>query len=88
MDRAARACILFLTFVVAAWVLYWLRDILAPFALAIFFWLIIDAFARWLDSKISFLPYPRYIGHCGFDRGGCDCWDWGDYRRYCPRCGS
>ncbi|MBL4871443.1 MAG: AI-2E family transporter [Robiginitomaculum sp.] len=57
MDRAARACILFLTFVVAAWVLYWLRDILAPFALAIFFWLIIDAFARWLDDKIPFLPY-------------------------------
>ena len=57
MDRTVRACILFLTFVMAAWVLYWLRDILAPFALAIFFWLIIDAFARWLDGKISFLPY-------------------------------
>ncbi len=57
MDRTVRACILFLTFVVAAWVLYWLRDILAPFALAVFFWLIIDAFARWMDTKISFLPY-------------------------------
>lgn len=57
MDRTVRACILFLTFVVAAWVLFWLRDVLAPFALAVFFWLIIDAFARWMDQKMSFLPY-------------------------------
>lgn len=57
MDTTVRACILFLTFVVAAWVLYWLRDILAPFALAVFFWLIIDGFARWMDKKMSFLPY-------------------------------
>ena len=57
MDRTVRACVLFITFVVAAWVLYVLRDILAPFALAVFFWLIIDAFARWLDDKIPFLPY-------------------------------
>lgn len=46
-----------MAFVLAAWTLYWLRDILAPFALAIFFWLIIDAFARWLDDKLTFLPY-------------------------------
>ena len=57
MDRAIRASVLFMAFVLAAWVLYWLRDILAPFALAVFFWLIIDGFARWLDNKISFLPY-------------------------------
>ena len=57
MDRAIRASVLFMAFVLAAWVLYWLRDILAPFALAVFFWLIIDGFARWLDNKIPFLPY-------------------------------
>lgn len=57
MDKTVRACILFLTFVVAAWVLFWLKGVLAPFALAVFFWLIIDAFARWMDQKMSFLPY-------------------------------
>ncbi|PHR61163.1 MAG: AI-2E family transporter [Robiginitomaculum sp.] len=57
MDRTVRACILFMSFVTLAWVLYWLRNIMAPFALAIFFWLIIDAFARWMDRKMSFLPY-------------------------------
>lgn len=57
MDTTIRASLLFIAFVLGAWVLYWMRDILAPFALAIFFWLIIDAFARWLDEKLSFLPY-------------------------------
>ncbi len=61
MDRAVRGSILFMAFVLAAWVLFWLRDILAPFALAIFFWLIIDAFARWLDDKLSFLPYAATL---------------------------
>ncbi len=62
MDRAARGSILFVAFVLAGWVLYWMRDILAPFALAIFFWLIIDAFARWLNRKVSFLPYFATLG--------------------------
>jgi predicted PurR-regulated permease PerM len=57
LDKTIRASILFMAFVLAAWVLYWLRDILAPFALAVFFWLIIDGFARWMDDKMSFLPY-------------------------------
>lgn len=61
MDRTTRASILFIAFVLAAWVLYWLRDILAPFALAVFFWLIIDAFARWLDEKIPFMPYAAAL---------------------------
>ncbi len=62
MDRAVRGSVLFMAFVLAAWVLYWLRDILAPFALAIFFWLIIDAFASWLDEKLPFLPYIATLG--------------------------
>ena len=57
MDNTVRASLLFIAFVLAAWVLYWMRDIMAPFALAIFIWLIIDGFARWIDEKLSFLPY-------------------------------
>lgn len=36
--------------------LYWFGDILAPFALAIFLWLVIDAFARALHERIAFFP--------------------------------
>lgn len=61
-DRTIRASILFMAFVLGAWVMYWMRDILAPFALAIFFWLIIDAFARWMDEKMPFLPYAATLG--------------------------
>ena len=61
-DRTVRACLLFMAFVLTAWVLYWMRGILTPFALAIFFWLIIDAFARWLDKKLTFLPYAATLG--------------------------
>jgi len=61
-DRTIRACLLFMAFVLTAWVLYWMRGILTPFALAIFFWLIIDAFARWLDEKLTFLPYAATLG--------------------------
>ncbi len=62
MDRAVRASLLFMAFVLGAWVLYWLRNILAPFALAVFFWLIIDGFAKWLDLKLPFLPYIATLG--------------------------
>jgi len=34
-----------------------MRDLITPFALAIFIWLIIDTFARWLDGLSSKLPY-------------------------------
>ena len=61
-DRTIRLTLLFMAFVLTAWVLYWMRGILAPFALAIFFWLIIDAFARWLDEKLTFLPYAATLG--------------------------
>lgn len=62
MDRVVRASLLFMAFVLAAWVLYWMRDILAPLAMAVFFWLIIDGFARWLDNKLPFLPYIATLG--------------------------
>ena len=57
MDAGVRASILFLAAVTLVMVLYVTRDIMTPFALAIFFWLIIDAFARWLDDLTPKLPY-------------------------------
>ncbi len=57
MDNTVRASLLFLSFVVAIASLYFIRDILAPFALAVFFWLIIDAFARWIDGLSKAIPY-------------------------------
>ncbi len=58
MDHTVRASLLFLSFVTATACLYFTRDLLAPFALAVFIWLIIDAFARWLDGLTKFIPYP------------------------------
>lgn len=58
MDNTIRASLLFLAFVTATACLYFTRDILAPFALAVFFWLIIDGFARWLDDRSKYIPYP------------------------------
>ncbi len=58
MDTTVRASLLFLTFVTATACLYFTRDLLAPLALAVFIWLIIDGFARWLDKLSRFIPYP------------------------------
>ncbi|MGJ8563794.1 MAG: AI-2E family transporter [Alphaproteobacteria bacterium] len=57
MDTTVRASLLFLSFVTATACLYLTRDLLAPLALAIFIWLIIDAFARWLDRLSPKFPY-------------------------------
>ncbi len=57
MDSTVRASLLFLAFVALTWSLHQTADIVAPFALAIFIWLIIDAFARWLDGLSSKIPY-------------------------------
>ncbi len=57
LDSTVRASLLFLAFVALTWSLHQTADIVAPFALAIFIWLIIDAFARWLDSLSSKIPY-------------------------------
>lgn len=58
MDNTIRASLLFLAFFAATAGLYFTREIMAPFALAIFIWLIIDAFARWLDKSSKYIPYP------------------------------
>ena len=52
-----RTCLLILTFIAGIACLYFMRDLITPFALAIFIWLIIDAFARWMDRLSSKIPY-------------------------------
>jgi len=56
-DTTIRATLLFLAGMALIALLYLTRDLLAPFAFAIFTWLIIDAFARWMDNLSSKFPY-------------------------------
>ena len=56
-DTTIRATLLFLAGMALVALLYFTRDLLAPFALAIFIWLIIDAFARWMDDLSTKIPY-------------------------------
>lgn len=56
-DRTIRATLLFLAGMALIALLYLTRDLMAPFALAIFIWLIIDAFARWMDDLSPKFPY-------------------------------
>ena len=48
-DTTVKAALIFICFVVGAWSLSITSSLVAPFALAVFFWLIIDAFAKWID---------------------------------------
>jgi len=57
IDNTVRFSLLTLAFIASVWALYMTRDIMAPFALAIFVWLIIDAFARWMDNLSPKIPY-------------------------------
>jgi len=57
MDNTVRSCLLILTFIAGTVSLYFMRDLITPFALAVFIWLIIDAFARWLDGLSPKFPY-------------------------------
>ncbi len=57
MDNTVRTCLLILTFIAGTACLYFMRDLITPFALAIFIWLIIDAFARCMDGLSSKIPY-------------------------------
>jgi predicted PurR-regulated permease PerM len=58
MDNTTRASALFIAVVVAFVVLYWLRDIVAPFAIAVFLWLIMDGFAKAIRRATRITPYP------------------------------
>lgn len=57
MDTTVRASLLFLVAIALIWGLHQTAHLMAPFALAVFFWLMIDALARWLDSLSSKIPY-------------------------------
>ena len=57
MDTTVRSCLLILTFIAGTATLYLMRDLITPFAMAVFIWLIIDAFARWLDGCSKKIPY-------------------------------
>lgn len=67
MDNATRASALFIAAGVGVAGLYWLRDILAPFALAVFLWLVIDGFAVGIERVArfrgrKFAPRPVALG--------------------------
>lgn len=57
MDNTIRSCLLVLTFIAATASIYFMRDLITPFALAIFIWLMIDALARFLDRLSPKFPY-------------------------------
>ncbi len=57
MDTTIRTSLLVLTAIAVIAGLYFTRHLITPFALAIFIWLIIDAFARWLDRLSPKFPY-------------------------------
>jgi len=56
MDSPARIPLFIIAAAVVVTGLYWFRDVLTPFALAVFLWLIIDAFARRVHETVSFIP--------------------------------
>jgi predicted PurR-regulated permease PerM len=56
-DTTIRSSLLLIASIALIWALYVTRDLVAPFALAVFFWLTIDAFARWIDRFSERIPY-------------------------------
>lgn len=57
MQKSLHIGIVFLCTIALIWSLHTISNILAPFALAVFIWLVIDTFARWLDGQITQIPY-------------------------------
>lgn len=56
-DTTIRSSLLIIAAIALFWTFYVTRHLIAPFALAIFFWLAIDAFARWIDNLSPKIPY-------------------------------
>ncbi|WP_298913305.1 AI-2E family transporter [uncultured Algimonas sp.] len=56
-DTTIRSALLLIAAIALFWTLYVTRHLVAPFALAVFFWLAIDAFARWIDGLSKRIPY-------------------------------
>ncbi len=56
MDRASKTGILILASAAVIIGLYWFRAVLAPFALAVFLWLVIDGFAEMIENTLRIIP--------------------------------
>ena len=56
MDTTTRASALFIAVAVLIAGVYVMRDILAPFAIAVFLWLVMDGFAKAIERRIPFTP--------------------------------
>ena len=58
----ARAATLIIATVLVGAVVWWLRDILAPLALALFLMVIIDGLARVIENRLKFVPHKVALG--------------------------
>src|SRR5690606_24340997 len=56
MDTTSRVSLVILATMAVIAFLYWFDDILAPFALAVFLWLVMDGFARAIRGRLPFFP--------------------------------
>ncbi len=56
MDTATRTGVLILATAAVITGLYWFRDVLAPFALAVFLWLVIDSVAEEIEHRLRIIP--------------------------------
>ncbi len=56
MDTATRTGVLILATATVIAGLYWFRDVLAPFALAVFLWLVIDSVAEEIEHRLRIIP--------------------------------
>jgi predicted PurR-regulated permease PerM len=56
MQRPANAALWIIAVAAIIAGLYWFRDILTQFTLALVLWLVMDGLARWLDEKIPLMP--------------------------------
>ncbi len=56
MDRATRTGVWIVAAAVIIAGLYWFRDVLAPFALAVFLWLVIDGLADEINWRLRIVP--------------------------------
>jgi predicted PurR-regulated permease PerM len=62
MDAATRTSLVVLAVFATGTALHWLADVLAPFALAVFLWLVIDGFAETIHARAR-------VGKVGVGRG-------------------
>jgi AI-2 transport protein TqsA len=56
MDTATRTGVLILASAAVIAGLFWFRDVLAPFALAVFLWLVIDGVTEEIELRLRFVP--------------------------------